>query len=324
MNRRAVLVTGATGFIGGFLLDRLVASGYQVTAAVNAITTGLPDEVTILRNCAIAPDTDWSGKLGGIETVVHLAARVHVMHDTSLDPLAEFRRVNVAGTEHLACEAAKAGVRRFIFMSSIKVHGEEADHPYTEEDPARPSDPYAISKTEAELALRRIEAETGMEVVIIRPPLVYGPGVKANFLTLLKLVSSNVPLPLANVSNQRSLVYVGNLVDAIIVCMNHPGAAGQTYLVSDGQDVSTPELVRRIATALKKSALLFPFPTGLLRMTGRLVGRSGTIDRLLGSLQVDSSKIRRDLGWEPPFALKQGLAHTARWFLKGRRHEETL
>lgn len=317
MNNHSILVTGATGFIGTFLLDRLAVAGYRVTAVVQSSTAGLPDRVTVLRGCAIAPETCWAGKLDGIETVVHLAARVHVMHDTSTVPLDEFRRVNVAGTECLAREAAKAGVRRFIFVSSIKVNGEETNFPYTEDKPVNPSDPYGISKMEAEQALQGIQAETGMEVVIIRPPLVYGPGVKANFYNLMKIVNSGMYLPLGSVANNRSLIYIENLVDAIVTCICHPKAAGQTYLVSDGEDVSTPELVRRVAYALEKSVRIFPFPPGLLRFAGKLLGKSGPIERLVGSLVIDSSKIRRELGWKPPSTMQQGLKLTAEWYLKG-------
>ena len=310
-----ILITGATGFVGKCLTDRLCTDGYQVTAAVRASSASLPINVQTIRIGNIASDTDWFETLEGIETVVHLAARVHVMNDTSVNPLAEFRTVNVAGTMRLAREAAKAGVRRFIFVSSIKVNGEETNSPYTEDQPVQPSDPYGISKMEAEQALRCIQAETGMGVVIIRPPLVYGPGVKANFYNLLKIVNLGIPLPLASVFNKRSLIYVENLVDVIVTCICNPNAAGQTYLVSDGEDVSTPELVRRMASALEKPVRLFPFPARIMSLTGKLLGKSEPVDRLIGSLLIDSSKIRRDLGWRPPFTMQEGLSATAEWFL---------
>jgi nucleoside-diphosphate-sugar epimerase len=313
-----LFVTGATGFVGRSLVNRLATEGWLVTAAVRNPSTSLPATVQSFRVGNITPDTDWFGALEGIQTVIHLAARVHVMTDSAVDPLAEFRRVNVAGTERLAREAAKAGVQRLIFVSSIKVNGEGTNTPYCEAQPARPSDAYGISKWEAEQALRGIETETGMEVVIIRPPLVYGPGVKANFLNLVKIVNSGIPLPLASVTNKRSLIYIENLVDAIVSCVSKPNAAGQTYLVSDGEDVSTPELVRRIASALEKPVRLFPFPAGLMRAAGKLLGKSEPVDRLTGSLQIDSSKIRRDIGWEPPCTMEQGLKRTAEWYLKGR------
>ena len=312
-----VLITGATGFVGKSLTDRLCADGYQVVAAVRDLSAALPINVQTTRIGNIAPDIDWSESLMEIEVVVHLAGRVHVMNDTSVNPLDEFRIVNVAGTVRLAREAAKAGVRRFIFLSSIKVNGEETNSPYTEDKPSHPSDSYGISKMEAELALQGIQAETGMEVVIIRPPLVYGPGVKANFYNLMKVVHSSMYLPLASVTNNRSLIYIENLVDAIVNCICHPKAAGQTYLVSDGKDVSTPELVRRLAFALEKPVHIFPFPTGLLRLAGKLLGKSAPVDRLVGSLVIDSSKICGELGWKPPYTLEQGLKWTAKWYLKG-------
>lgn len=266
--------------------------------------------------------------------VVHLAARVHVMHDTVTEPLAEFRKVNVIGTERLAKKAATEGVRRFVFVSSIKVNGEKTSflnhhaqqissnplsmrenlRSFLEDDAPNPQDPYAVSKWEAEQILRQIAQETGMEVVIIRPPLVYGPRVGANFLKLLKLIKKGMPLPFGLIDNQRSLIYVGNLVDAIITSLEHPAAAGQTYLVSDGEDVSTPELIRRIATSLGRPARLLPIPPALLRFAGHLTGKSAQVERLLDSLVIDSSKIRRELGWVPPFTMEQGLAETAQRF----------
>jgi nucleoside-diphosphate-sugar epimerase len=260
------------------------------------------------------------------------------MDDPAADPLTEFRTVNVEGTAQLAREAAKAGVRRLVFISSIKVNGEENSTPYTPDSPPNPSDPYGISKWEAEQALRKIEAETGLEVVVIRPTLVYGPGVKANFLNMMKIISRGIPLPLASITNRRSLIYVGNLVDALTICAKHPAAAGQTYLLSDGEDVSTPELIRRVAHALKVPARQFSFPTSLMRMAGKILDGNfglfksktektiqnlefktqnrftGAVNRLTGSLTVDSSKIRRELGWVPPFTMDEGLAETAGWF----------
>jgi len=205
-------------------------------------------------------------------------------------------------------------VKRLVFLSSVKVNGEGRLNPYTETDEPKPEDPYGVSKHEAEEILRKVAAETGLEVVIIRPPLVYGPGVKANFLRLLRVADCGVTLPLGSINNKRSFVYLGNLVDAIAVCMKHPGAAGQTYLVSDGEDVSTPELIRRVALSLGKPARLLPFPPGMLHLAGRLSGNSDAVERLIGSLQVDSSKLRRELGWHPPFTMEQGLKETAEWY----------
>ena len=262
----------------------------------------------------LGADTPWQDALAGVDIVIHLAARVHIMQDTATDPLTEFRRVNLHGTERLALQAANAGVKRFVFISTIKVHGEETPAPYTTDSPAKPSDPYGISKWEAELTLRRIEEETCLEVVVVRPTLVYGPVVKANFLNLMKVVQKGIPLPLASINNSRSLIYVGNLVDALTTSAVHPAAAGKTYLVSDGEDVSTPELIRRVAAALGVPARLFPVPVPLIHLAGAVTGKRTAVNRLLGSLTVDSSRIRNELEWKPPFTMEEGLRETAKWF----------
>jgi nucleoside-diphosphate-sugar epimerase len=311
---KEVLVTGANGFIGRALCERMIAEEWQVRGAVRSpasLLTGFEPAVV----GAIGLDTDWSNALTGINTVVHLASRVHVMNDTTDDPIAEFCRVNVAGTERLARIAAKTGVRRFVYLSSVKVNGEGGPVSYTERDTPAPQDPYGISKWEAEQVLHKIAAESGLEVVIIRPPLVYGPEVKANFLRMIEVVNRDIPLPLASISNRRSLIYLGNLIDAIVACTAHPKAAGQMYLVSDGEDVSTPELIRSVAAALGKPARLFPFPPALMRLAGRLTGKSEAVERLLGSLTIDSTKIRRELNWKPPYTMNQGLKETAKWYL---------
>ena len=253
--------------------------------------------------------TDWSQALAGVDVVFHLAARVHVLRETAAAPLAEFRRTNVAGTERLARSAAAAGVKRLVYVSSIGVNGlTTADgKKFSEADAPHPHNDYALSKWEAEQALARVADETGLQVVIVRPPLVYGGGAPGNFAQMLAVVAKGIPLPFASVRNRRSLVYVGNLVDALIVCATHPAAAGQTYLVSDGEDVSTPELLRQLAHALDVPARLLPCPPALLRLAGRLSGRQEQVERLLGSLQVDSGKIRRELNWIPPYSLQQGL-----------------
>jgi nucleoside-diphosphate-sugar epimerase len=236
------------------------------------------------------------------------------MTDRAPDPLQEFRRVNLVWTERLARAAASQGVRRFVYLSSIKVNGEQSVTPFTEQDAPKPQDPYGVSKWEAEQALAHVSAETGIETVVVRSPLVYGPGVRGNFLQLLKIVQRGVPLPIASVQNRRSLVYRGNLVDALLCCMRDGRAAGQTYLVSDGEDLSTPELIWRLGMAMGVKARLWPFPLPLLRWLGELVGKKEVIDRLLGSLQVDSSKIKRELDWHPPFSIDRGLTETAAWF----------
>lgn len=313
-----MLITGATGFVGRFLCERLLAEGVQVhgTLLASEAPSTLVGGVKPVTVDPLGADTRWGHALTGINTIIHLAARVHIMDDSAADPLTEFRKVNVEGTAHLAREAAKSGVRRFVFVSSIKVNGEETPAPYTPDSPAKPSDPYGISKWEAEQALSRIEAETGLEIVVVRPTLVYGPGVKANFLNMMKVVQSGLPIPLASIHNRRSLIYVGNLVDALAICATHPAAAGKTYLVSDGEDISTPELIRRVAKALDKPARLFPLPASALRLAGRLTGKSATINRLLGSLTVDGTWIRDELGWLPPFTIEAGLEETAEWFRK--------
>lgn len=313
----SILVTGANGFVGTALCNRLVAAGHRVRGALrrrDQLRTKV-DGVDYVQVDEIGPDTNWSEALEGVSAVIHLAARVHVMHETAVDPLAAFRAVNVAGTRRLARAAAEMGVRRFVYASSIKVNGEStAKTPFTETDTPAPLDPYGVSKYEAEQALHQVAQETGLEVVTVRPPLVYGAGVGGNFLRLLWLVRHGVPLPLSLVDNLRSMIYLGNFVDALTVCTTHSGAAGQTFLVSDGEDVSTPDLFRALAAALGVPARLFPFPVTLLKLGGAILGRQGEVGRLIGSLQVDSSKIRNTLVWQPPYTLAEGLAATARWY----------
>lgn len=247
--------------------------------------------------------------MSGISTIIHLAARVHVMHDTAADPLAAFREVNVDTTLQLASQAAAAGVRRFVFVSSVKVNGESTaiGRAFAETDAPAPQDAYALSKWEAEQGLRQIAASTGMEVVIIRPPLVYGPGVKANFAALMRAVQRGVPLPLGAVRNLRSLVGLDNLVDFIITCAHHPAAANQTFLVSDGADISTPDLVRAMARAAARPARLLSVPVGVLASLASLLGKRAAVDRLCSSLQLDISKAHELLQWTPPVTLEEGL-----------------
>lgn len=312
-----VLVTGANGFIGQALCDILAASGRRVRKAVRRAIPGLSDAVAVGD---IGPDTDWRTALEGVNSVVHLAARTHVLRETATDPLAEYRKTNVSGTERLARSAAACGVRRFVFLSSVKVNGERTTaRPYGEGDTPLPEDAYGISKWEAEQALFRIAAGTGLEGVVLRPPLVYGPGVKGNFLRLMNLVACGVPLPLGAVANRRSLISTGNLAGAIIQALDAPQAAGRTYLVSDGEDVSTPDLVRGLARALGVKPRLLSFPLAALGLAATLAGKRAELARLTGSLQVDSSRIRSELGWRPSFALAQGLDQTARWYLDRAR-----
>ncbi|MDD5056766.1 MAG: SDR family oxidoreductase [Sideroxydans sp.] len=318
---KAVLVTGSSGFVGRELCVELVRHQFSVTAAMRGEAPELAAQYTLARIADIGPDTDWTAALQGVEVVIHLAARVHVMRDHALDPLSEFRRTNAAGTEHLARCAAAAGVKRLVYVSSIKVNGEETvnGHRYSEQDIPAPQDPYGISKSEAELAVQRVAQETGLEVVIVRPPLIYGAEVKGNFIQMMKVVARGIPLPLGALHNRRDLLYVGNLADALIACATHPAAAGQTYVLCDGEPVSTSELLQRLAQALGVSPRLFPFPTSLLELAGKLGGKSDQINRLLGSLQIDSAKIRRELNWTPPFTMQQGLQATAEWYLNSRK-----
>ena len=305
-NSFRVLVTGPTGFVGGALCADLAACGHVVIPAVRR-ECGLPGEVVVGD---IGPSTDWRGALQGCDAVVHLAARVHMMRETERDSLAVYREANTEATLNLARQAAQAGVNRFIFVSTIKVNGEGREAPYRETDAPAPEDAYAISKWEAEQGLRRIANETGLEVVVLRPPLVYGPGVKANFLRLVRLVETGWPLPLGAIRNRRSLLYLGNFVDAIRLCVEHPAAAGQTFLIDDGEAVSTPELIRRLAHAMGRPAHLLAVPIGLLEFAGALLGKRAAVARLTGSLFVDSSLIRARLGWTPPYTMREGLDAT--------------
>jgi nucleoside-diphosphate-sugar epimerase len=312
-----VLVTGANGLVGRECCARLVGDGVLVRAAVRAKASGLlTSDIVVTGDLQKA--LGWSVALSDVVTVVHLAARVHVMNDSASDPLAAFREVNVRGTLNLARQAAAAGVKRFVFVSSVKVNG-EATQPgqmFAETDTPAPQDPYGISKMEAEQGLRQIAADTGMEVVIIRPSLVYGPGVKANFAALMCVVQKSWPLPLGAIHNQRSLVGLDNLVDFIMTCTTHPKAANQTFLISDGQDLSTTELVRGLAQAAGVSARLLPVPVWALEMVGRMTGKADTVQRLCGNLQIDSSKARSLLGWQPKVSVQEGLRRAVLGMIK--------
>jgi nucleoside-diphosphate-sugar epimerase len=311
MNKR-VLVTGASGFVGRRLCAVLANRGWRVRAAVRDPRTPLPAGVDRVVTGELGPDTDWREALAGVEGIVHLAARVHVMRETAGDPLAEFRRVNVDGTLNLARQAARDGARRFVFVSSIKVNGEETrpGQPFTEDDLPGPLDSYAVSKHEAEQGLWRIAGQTGLGVVVIRPPLLYGPGVKGNFPRLMRLIRSGLPLPLGTVKNRRSLLGLDNLLDFLMLCLAHPAAANQTFLVADGEDLSTPGLVRRLALAMNRPARLLPVPVSWLRLAGRMLDRTEEVARLTGTLQLDIAKARTLLGWEPPLSVDEGLRRT--------------
>jgi len=313
-----ILLTGATGFIGQSLLNELLRRGHVPVAVTRKAIAGLTGTDRCFPIADISANNDWLPALKGVEVVIHTAARVHVMNDRVADPLAAFRQVNVDGTLNLARQAAAAGVRRFIFISSIKVNGEgtPVGVPYLADGQPAPADPYGISKMEAEQGLRALAAETGMEVVIIRPPLVYGPGVKANFLSMMSWLHKGVPLPLGAIDNRRSLVALDNLVDLIVTCIDHPAAANQTFLVSDGEDFSTSELLRRMAAALGKPARLLPVPSGLLQAGAAMLGKQVLAQRLCGSLQVDIGKTRQLLNWTPPLSVDEALRKTAEHFLE--------
>ena len=311
-----VLVTGSTGFVGTHLRRHLLGQGHQLTGTTR-VDTGTLDGVRLVRISDIGPDTDWSEALAGADAVVHLAARVHVMNESESDPLALYRHTNVAGTLRLAQQAADAGVRRFIYLSSIKVNGESTvpDQPFTAADTPAPKDAYGISKHEAEQGLFEIASETDLEVVIIRPPLIHGEGVKANFLRLMRLLERQIPLPFGRIHNKRSLLAIGNLVDLITECLAHSEARNRVFLAADGEDLSTTELLQRLANALGVRARLLPMPHTLVEMGLRLLGKGAQAQRLCGSLQVDITDTCQRLGWTPPVSVDDGLSRAAQYYL---------
>ncbi|MFC1750727.1 UDP-glucose 4-epimerase family protein [Pseudomonadota bacterium] len=313
-----LLITGATGFVGGAVLNYLALDpALQIRAAVRGNVGGFSSGVEVIRIDGLSTNTDWKCALGGVDVIVHAAARVHVMNDSVANSLTEFRFVNVAGTLNLARQAIEAGVRRFVFISSIKVNGESTflGQPYTADDVSELNDPYGISKYEAENGLMKLAEETGLEVVVVRPVLVYGPGVKANFLSMMHWLNKGVPLPFGAIQNKRSLVALDNLVDLIATCICHPAAVNQIFLVSDDEDLSTTELLQRMALALGRPARLLPIPAGLLKSGAALIGKQDIAQRLLGSLQVDISKTKEMLGWVPPVSVNDALKKTAEYFL---------
>lgn len=299
-----ILLTGATGFVGQAVARCLPPTQLSVTGRHKPQL-----HCKAFFQADINHETDHTTALTDIAVVIHSAARVHVMDDKSSEPLTEFRQVNTAGTLRLAQQAATAGVQRFIFISSIKVNGESTAEgkPFKHDDLAMPADPYGISKAEAEAGLRQIAKDTGMEVVIIRPPLVYGPGVKANFAAMLNLAKKNLPLPLGAIHNKRSMVALDNLVDLIVTCIDHPQAANQTFLVSDDRDVSTTELLQLMTRAAGGKPRLIPVPMSWLRLVGKLTGKQAIIDRLCGNLQLDISHTKQTLGWKPVVSVEEGI-----------------
>jgi len=320
-----VLITGATGFVGSRLATFLgtQCTGMELRLAVRhrpdeLQVPGLVPTGSIEVVGDINPHTNWIDALDGVDVVIHLAARVHVMNDVARDPLEEYRNANTLATIHLAQEAAKAGIKRFIYLSSIKVNGEETafGKSYSEDSTPAPIDPYGVSKWEAELGLEKVCAQTGMEFVIIRPPLIYGPGVKANFHKLMGLVAKGLPLPLGSIRNQRSMLALDNLVSFIAEAMTNPLAANQRFLLSDGRDVSTSQLLRLLAKGMGKPIWLLPVPVFILRAAAQVLGASTAADRLLGSLQIDSSKARQLLQWQPPLSTEEGITIAAEAYLK--------
>ncbi|MBI5418336.1 SDR family oxidoreductase [Candidatus Poribacteria bacterium] len=308
-----ILITGANGFVGQVLCTTLLARGFNVRGAVRT-KDSLPKKIPTIIINNIGTKTNWDDALKDIDVVIHLAAKVHEMKK-SPDMLDEYRKVNTFGTEQLAKSAAKFGVKRIVFLSTIKVNGEETkEKPFTENDIPNPQDPYGISKWEAEQALKKIGNEQKIEIVILRTPLVYGPNVKANFLRLIKLVDKNIPIPLLNIKNNRSMIYIGNLADAIIACISNPKASGETFLLRDKEDISTSGLIKKIAFAKNKKPILLPCPIFLLKIVGTIIGKKDEIDRLTGSLCIDDTKIRNILGWVPPFSTDEGIKETIKWY----------
>ncbi len=314
-----VLLTGSTGFVGRAVRERLMSDAvHELRCAQRQLPPASLSDSDYCLAPSLGPDANWSAALINVDAVIHCAARVHVMDEQAADPLAEFRRVNVEGTLSLARQAVEAGVRRFIFVSSIKVNGEltRVGEVFCADDEPRASDPYGISKREAEERLLALGEEAGLEVVIVRPPLIYGPGVKANFLSMLRLLRRGVPLPLGAINNRRSLVALDNLVDLLALCLTHPAASGQRFLVSDGEDLSTSDLLRRLGLALGRPARLLPIPQAWIEGGARLIGRESLSQRLCGSLQVNIDKTHELLGWSPPMTVDQALARTAAFFLE--------
>lgn len=310
MNGQRILVTGASGFVGQRVCSLLESLGAVVVKTSRATSVN----TNTFQVAPLGPITDWTKALAGCNAVVHLAARVHVMDDKSADPLTEFRQANTAGTLQLARQAAQCGVKRMVFVSSIKVNGEAGD--FSANSTPHPVDPYGISKYEAEQQLLEFSQQSGLEVSVIRPPLVYGPGVRANFLKLLDAVARGIPLPFGAVNNQRSLVFVGNLASAIATCIEHPKAAGKIYLVSDHADVSTAQLVREMAHALGRKANLIPIPPRLIELFAAMLGKRAAAQRLLGNLTASPQALREELNWKPAFTLQAGMKETANWYMQ--------
>ncbi len=329
-NRKKVLVTGANGFIGRNLCAYLKEKGYIVRAAVRSNVRDISGVDEYVRVGDVNESTDWTKALQNVDCVIHLSGRAHIMNEHASDSASAYHRINVLGTQRLAEQAAQGGVKRFIFVSSVKVNGEQTlsqssaqDSCFTEESRPDPKDYYSVSKLEAEKKLIAVCRNSGMEEIVLRLPLVYGPGVKANFLQLIRLVDKGIPLPFGSVRNKRSFIYIGNLCDIIGLCLVHPAAAQQLFLVSDGTDLSTPQLISIIAEALKKKAFLLPCSVSILRMIGLLTGQSAAIRRLTDSLCVSATKLSTLLGWKPSFSIEESITETIR-FYQEKKHEKSF
>jgi nucleoside-diphosphate-sugar epimerase len=312
---KCVIVTGANGFVGKALCRRLKKEGYGVIGTVRDREFLLPQGVTKAVTGDIEHFEGWRSLLEGVEAVFHLAARVHVLSETDKDPLDSFRRINVDGTQKLLRACVANGVQKFIFVSTVKVHGEGRPEAYREDDAYLPSEPYAMSKVEAEREVLTFGDQSDLETVIVRPPLIYGPHVKANFLKLIHLAHRRIPLPLGSVDNRRSLVFLDNLIDFLFHCYSNPNAAGKAFLVSDGDDISTARLYTAISNALGKKSCVFALPVPLLTLLGKLTGRTAILKRLCGNLTVDISKAKQVLDWHPPITFDQGIKKTVDWYL---------
>jgi UDP-glucose 4-epimerase len=316
-SRKTVLLTGASGFVGAAILhDLLGREEFSVRVATRDARAVVSTNYESVLFSGLDAEQCWAQALKGVDLVVHAAARVHIMNEKAVNSLAEYRRINVDGTLKLATQAAALGVKRFIFLSSIKVNGEGTPLgvPYTADSVPAPVDEYGVSKLEAEIGLLKLAAETSMQVVIIRPVLVYGPGVKANFLNMMRVLDKNLPLPFGRINNKRSLVALDNLVDFVFLCMIHPAASNQIFLVSDGDDLSTTELLRKLSRYLERKSILLPVPVGLIRSITSMIGKGKFADRLCGSLQVDITKNKNLLGWTPPVKVDDALIKTAKHF----------
>lgn len=314
-----ILVTGATGFVGRHLVPHLMREGHQLVCAVSTLKKNLDVPQLIIGK--LEDYGDWTEALAGVDVIIHLAGRAHIMMETAKSPIEEYTKVNTFGTENLALQAARLGVKQFIYLSTIKVNGEFSKNlPFTEESPVNATDPYGLSKLNAEKALLEIAANSSMEVVILRPPLIYGPYVKANFLKMLAWVHQKVPLPLGRINNKRNLLYIENLISALTKVIRNPQAANQIFLVADDEGLSLSQMLRELASGMNIKSRFFSVPTLLLKSLFKLLGKSSWSDRLLSSLEIDNHKIKTSLDWKPPFSAMEGLRQTAKWYQREHKN----